>query len=159
MLYFHTWTWACFVYLLSLVLKINHLSGLHFPLLPPASLALNTTGHFAFGYVLLLPSPLLNLVLSNGLKNLCIYARTITDLEEHKAAIKYSGEQRLWEVAKAPVNTSKGEGPGLDFSFTGPRQAVVLLLRQNQIALQITQEPWITVLPHSSRKTGKVHKV
>lgn len=48
-------------------------------------------------------------------------------MEEHKAAIKYLGKQRLWEVAKVPVNTSKGEGPGLDYSFTGPRQAVALL--------------------------------
>lgn len=134
MLYFHTRSWACFVSFLSLVLKIKHLSGLHFPMLPPAPLALNTTRHFAFGYVLL-PSPPLNLVLSNGSKDLCIYARTITDMEEHKAAIKYSGKQRLWEVAKVPVNMSKGEGPGLDYSFTGPRQAATFLLRQNQIPL------------------------
>lgn len=80
-------------------------------------------------------------------------------MEEHKAAIKYSGKQRLWEVAKVPVNMSKGEGPGLDYSFTGPRQAVALQLRQNQITLQTMQEPWIIVLPHSSKKTGKVHQV
>lgn len=136
MLYFHTQSWACFVSFLSLVLKIKHLSGLHFPLLPPAPLPLNTTRHFAFGYVLLLPSPPLNLVLSNGSKNLCIYARTTTDMEEQKAAIKYSGKQKLWEVAKVPVNMSKGEGPGLDYSFTGPRQAVAFLVRQNKIPLQ-----------------------
>lgn len=153
MLYLHTWSWACFVYFLCLVLKIKHLSGLHFPLLPAASLALNSTRHFAFSYILLLSSPPLNLVLSNGLKNLCIYARTITDMEEHKATIKYSEKQRWWEVAKVPVNMSKGEGPELDHSFTSPRQAVSFLLRQNQITLQITQEPWITILPHTSRKT------
>lgn len=56
-------------------------------------------------------------------------------MEEHKSAIKYSGKKRLWEVAEVPENMSKGEGPGLDYSFTGPRQAVALLFRQNQISL------------------------
>lgn len=65
-------------------------------------------------------------------------------MEEHKAAMKYSEKQRLWEVTKVPVNMSKGEGPGLDYSFIGPRQAVAFLLRQNQIALPIPQEPWIS---------------
>lgn len=81
--------------LLSLVIKIKHLSGLHFPALPAAFPALIATGHPAFGYVLLLPFPLLNSVLSNGLKSDCIYARTITDMKDHKAAIKYSGKWRL----------------------------------------------------------------
>lgn len=123
-------------------------------MLSAASPALIATGHFAFGYVLLLPSPLLNLVLSNGLKNVCTYARTITDMEEHKAAIKYSGIWRSWEVAKVPAMLREEEGPGLDYSFTGQRQAVTLLLRHKP-APQVTQETWITVLLHSSRKTQK----
>lgn len=123
-------------------------------MLPAASPALIATGHFAFGYVLLLPSPLLNLVLSDGLTNVCIYARTITDMEEHKAAIKYSGKRRLWEVAKVPVILSEGEGPGLACSFTGQRQVVALLSRHKTVP-QVTPEPWITVLAHSSRKTQK----
>lgn len=99
--------------LLFLVIKIKHLSGLHFPALPAAFPALIATGHFAFGYVLLLPFPLLNSVLSNGLKSDCIYARTVTDMEDHKAAIKYSGKWRLWEVVEVPVILNDGQGPGL----------------------------------------------
>lgn len=80
-------------------------------------------------------------------------------MEEHKAAIKYSGKQRLWEVAEVPVNMCKGEGPGIDYSFTGPRQAVASLLRQDQIALQMTQEPWISFTTQLKENTVKVHQM
>lgn len=133
MLYFHISSWAFVVYFFSLFIKINHLSGLHFPTLPAASPALIATGHFPFGYVFLLPSPLPNLVLSNRLKNVCIDARTITDVEEHKAAIKYSGKWRLREAAEEPAILSAGLGPGRDHSLTGQRRAVSLLLRHKQL--------------------------
>lgn len=129
-------------------MEVNYLSGLHFPALPAASPALIATGHFAFGYVLLLPSPLLTLVLSSGLENACIYARTVTATEEHNTAIKYSGRGRLWEVATAPAMPSEGEGPGHDYRFTGPRQPMAWMRRHRP-------SPHVFVLSHSSRQPRK----